>query len=317
MSTNVSVYDLENYPDNGKTVTTDQTTVVPVGAQGDERWVLSFVTSAYSDNTSTTSIQDIYVQESKAGWAKSSGLVSAPFVISSANKTLGVKIDNSSKWYYVQITVASYGGDSLADELEIQIRDIPNTNLWNSSDDSLAYKNAVVEYNNSKFYIVSGNIGEFYTGTNRSSVKVTSSGIDTFHDNIGFNLGYDSQTIASITISETTLASTYTGGTSPISISADIGATAGDAMMITNGTTTEYFTVLSGTATSLEVAMIDPHTFDAISSTYSGIGGNSVSKVQRLREQDPDQTPVSYYNTVDDITRWGIMSTTNQIDFSS
>lgn len=314
MATNVSVYDLENYPDNNKTVTVDQTTVVPVGAQGDEKWVLSFVTSAYSDNTNTTAIQDIYVQEARAGWAKSSGLVGGSFNIDSLNKTLGIKIDNGSKWYYVQISEAPYGGDSLASELEAQIRSIPDSDLWSSNDDPLAYKNAIVEYNDSKFYIVSGNVGEFYTGTNRSSVKITSSGIDTLYADMGFNLGYDSQTVAGTSINETLLASTYTGGTSPISISADIGITSGDAMMITNGTDTEYFTVLSGTAISLEVAMIDPHTFDAISNTYSGGG---VSKVQLLRAQDPDQLPVPYYDTVDSITRWGIMSTANQIDFSS
>jgi hypothetical protein len=67
MAVNVTVYDLENYPDNSKTVTVDQKTVVPLGYDGDEQWVLSFTTTAYSDNTARTAIQDIYVTEMKAG----------------------------------------------------------------------------------------------------------------------------------------------------------------------------------------------------------------------------------------------------------
>ena len=63
MARNVTVYDLDNYPDNSKTVTCDQQSIVPIGYGGDEQWVLSFVTSAYSDNTNNTAIQDIYVRE--------------------------------------------------------------------------------------------------------------------------------------------------------------------------------------------------------------------------------------------------------------
>ncbi len=316
MATNVTVYDLDNYPDNAKTVTTDQTTVVPTGAYGDEKWVLSFVTSAYSDNTNLTAIQDIYVQEIKAGWVKSSGLVSGPYVIAVSSNSLGVKIDNSSQYYYIDVATGSYGGDSLASELQGKIRDIPTTSGigWSSSDDSLAYKNSIVEYNDGKFRIVSGSVGAFYTGSSRSSVQVSASGTDTLHDDLGFNLGVDSETLAGTAANETTVSTTYVGGTSPIAISADIGATVGDAVMITNGTNTEYFTVLSGTSTSLEVAIIDPHTFDALAYTYSGSG---VSKVQLLRIQDPEQEPNSYYTTVDSAVRWGLLSVINQIDFSS
>ena len=75
MAVNVTVYDLDNYPDNSKTVTVNHSTLVPIGYEGDEQCVLSFTTTAYSDNTNTTSIQDIYVRETRAGWCKSSGLV--------------------------------------------------------------------------------------------------------------------------------------------------------------------------------------------------------------------------------------------------
>ncbi len=316
MATNVSVYDLENYPDNGKTVTTDQTTVVPTGAYGDEKWILSFSTNGYSDITNLTAIQDIYVQELKAGWAKSSGLTSIPYAVGASSRHLGVNIDNSSKIYYVAVAAASYGGDSLASALQTEIRALPTASglqAWSSSDDSLAYKNVIVEYTDGKFYIVSGNVGAFYTGATRTSVIVTASGADTLYNIMGFNLGYDSQTIAGMSTPETTVASNYTSGTSPLSISADVGATAGDAMMITDGTNTDYFTVLSGSSTSLEVAVSATHTFDGITNSYTA----STSKVQLLKEQDPDSEPKTYHSTVDSITRWGVMSVTNQLDFSA
>ena len=62
MATSVTVYDLENYPDNSKSMTLDHKAVVPVGEEGDEKWVLSFTTTAYSDNDDRTAISDLYIQ---------------------------------------------------------------------------------------------------------------------------------------------------------------------------------------------------------------------------------------------------------------
>jgi hypothetical protein len=313
MATNVSVYDLENYPDNAKTVTTDQATVVPTGALGDEKWVLTFTTSAYSDNTNLTAIQDIYVQEIKTGWAKSSGFASSPYALSASSRTLGVKIDNSSQ-YYIGVDVDSYGGDSLASEMQTAIRAIPSSNLWSSSDDQLSYKNAIVEYTDGKFYIISGNVGAFYTGTNRTSVIVSASGVDTLYADIGFEIGYDSQTIAATAIKEALVSTSYTADSSPLSIDTGTGVTVGDCLMITDGTNTDYFTALSGTSGGTVVIST------TATNNFAGIMNSYVvndSKVQILRGQDPDQEPVAYHSTADSITRWGIMSVTNQIDFSS
>ncbi|KKN58619.1 hypothetical protein LCGC14_0550380 [marine sediment metagenome] len=313
MATNVSVYDLENYPDNAKTVTADQATVVPTGALGDEKWVLTFTTSAYSDNTNLTAIQDIYVQEIKTGWAKSSGFASSPYALSVSSRTLGIKIDNSSQ-YYIDIAIDSYGGDSLASEMQTAIRAIPDSFLWSSSDDQLSYKNAIVEYTDGKFYVISGNVGAFYTGTNRTSVVVSASGVDTLYADIGFEIGYDSQTIAATAIKEALVSTSYTADSSPLSIDTGTGVTVGDCLMITDGTSTDYFTALSGTSGgTVVVSTTATNSFAGIMNSYTV----SDSKVQILREQDPDQEPVAYHSTVDSITRWGIMSVTNQIDFSS
>lgn len=316
MATNVTVYDLENYPDNSKTVTVDQSQVVPVGYEGDEQWVLSFVTSAYSDNTNTTAIQDIYVQEIRAGWAKSSGLVGTggKFTLGTSSHKLGIKMDASSQYYVNLDEGTNITGDGIAADMEVKIRAIPSSHLWSSSDDSLAYKNASVEYEGGKFKIISGSVSPYYTGANRSSVNVTASGADTCYSVLGFDLGVNSETIAGVSAAEVSLAADFSSDTSPMTIGAGTGVTVGDCLMITNGTTTDYFTALSGTTdTSVVVSTTATNKFHGVQNNY--VAGEA--KIQLLREQDPDQMPVSYYDTVDGIIRWGIKSIANQIDFSS
>lgn len=326
MAVNVSVYDLVNYPDNPKTVTVDIRTIVPLGYEGDEQWVLSFVTTAYSDNTTPTAIQDIYVQETSAGWLKSSGFVGTGgrFTIDSSTKQLGIKIDASagpsggSGYYTISLSEGeNLTGESIASDMEEKIRALPDDASWNTSDDGykLAYLAATVEYKNGKFWIISGSISSYYTGANRSSVKVYKITGDACFETLGFDLSVDSQTIAGTTIKEVLLASNYTGGNATMSVNTGLGVSEGDALAITDGTNTHYFTAISGTTeSSLKLAIQATNGFDAIPSTttYSG----SVSKVQKLTLQDPENRPVSYYTNVDDIVRWGIKSIVNQVDFS-
>jgi hypothetical protein len=313
MATNVTVRDLENYPDNFKTVTVDQSTLVPTGARGDEKWVNSFTTTAYSDNTALTAIQDIYVQEFKAGWYKSSGLVNGPFIIQSGRQWLGIKID-ANNTYYIQLDASTYGGDSLASQIEEKIRAVPTTSgTWQTGDDSLAYKNATVDYVNGKFIIVSGNVGEFYTGVNRSSVDVTASGADTLFTYLGFQLGINSEDLASNLSTQTMLATSYTVSGATLVLSSDIGFVAGDSGYITDGTNADYFTVISGSGITWTVPNVAYNGFNGIANSYTA----GEAKVMRLRFQDPDQEPTYYHSTVDSIVRWGIASLVNQIDFSS
>jgi hypothetical protein len=313
MATNVTVRDLENYPDNFKTVTVDQSTLVPVGARGDEKWVNSFTTTAYSDNTALTAIQDIYVQEFKAGWYKSSGLVSGPFIIQSGRQWLGVQIDANST-YYIQLDAGTYGGDTLASTMEEKIRAIPTiSGTWQTGDDTLAYKNAIVDYVNGKFVIVSGNVGESYTGTNKTSVTVTASGADTLFSYLSFKLGASSESLASNLPTQTLLGTTFTASGSTLVLVSDIGFAAGDSGYITDGVNTDYFTVISGSSLTWTVPTVGSNGFAGITHTYTA----GETKVMRLRLQDPDQEPTYYHNTVDSIVRWGIASLVNQIDFSS
>lgn len=310
MATNITVRDLDNYPDISKTVTVDQKTLVPTGAQGDEKWVLSFVTTAYSDNTNRTAIQGIYVQEFSTGWFKSSGLVSLGSSITiSGGAAFEVKIDGSD-WYDVTLTGDTYGPDSLADHIQDVIRAIPTTSGigWNSSNDQLSFKNAMVEYVNQKFYIISGTVSEFYTGTNKSSVDVQANGVDPLYKTLGFDLGVSSEGIATREIKESLVTTSCGPSSTAIVISTMSGLVAGDPMAIIDTSNTEYFIAASGTSTTNIVIASG-----TLSNSYTG----GEAKVQKLRIQDPDQKPVNYHSTADSVMRWGIMSVINQIDFSS
>jgi hypothetical protein len=310
MATNITVRDLDNYPDTSKTITVDQSTLVPTGSLGDEKWVLSFKTTAYSDNTALTAIQDIYVQEFSTGWIKSSGLVDlgGGVIISPTSKSFEISIDGSS-WYDVILTEDTYGPNSLADHIQTVVRAVPTASgvSWSSSDDPLAFKNAIVEYYEGKLKVVSGNVSEFYTGSNKSSVNMRVNDVDTLYKDLGFNLNVNSETIATRDIKES-LVTTSCGPTSTaIVINTMAGLAAGDPMAIIDSSHTEYFLAEAGTSTSNIVIASG-----TLTSTYSG----TEAKVQKLRLQDPDQVPVNYHSTVDSIMRWGIMSVLNQIDFS-
>ena len=314
MATNVTVYDLINYPDNGKTVTVDQKTIVPVGAEGDEKWVMSFVTTAYSDNVNRTSVQDIYVQDIKTGWAKSSGFVNSPFVVSASSKTLGIKIDASTQYYYFQMTEDTYDGEALAEEMEAKIRAIPTaTGTFSVYDDPLAYKNAMVDFRHNKFYIISGNMSSYYTGTYRSSVKVTSSGSDTLYKDLGFNLGIDSEAVAGVAVREAYLTQTVASGGQYLWVNTITGMSVGDCLAITDNVTTDYTPILAISGTRLTIPITGTNGFDGVKHVYTA----SEAKIQVVKIQDPNQVPVAYHSTVDSIIRWGIMSVSSSIDYSA
>jgi len=320
MAVNVTVYDLDNYPDNNKSITVNHSTLVPIGYEGDEQWVMSFTTTAYSDNTNTTAIQDIYVRETRAGWSKSSGLVGTGgkfTVVSGTGDSVDVKMDNSSQAYTIELEAgANLGGDVIAADMQLKIRAVPDSGSWSAGDAGyeLAYKNCIVDYTDGKFWIVSGSVGQYYTGNSRSSVRVTQDSADTLYATLGFDLGIESETLAAQAATESLVSSSYTNDTTPLAVDAGTGVQGGDVVMITDGTNTDYFTAVTGTTdTSIIVPTIANNGFTGISNNYT----LNVSKVQVLSAQDPDSIPKGYYDTVDSISRWGIMSVANQIDFSS
>jgi len=325
MATNVVVYDLQNYPDNNKTVVTDQKLVTPVGYEGDEQWVSSFTTTAYSDNTNSTAIQDIYIQEIKGGWLKSNGFVGTggKFTIGSSSKQLKIKLDNSAGatgaggYYTITLTEGdNLTGEAIAEDMEEQIRALPDDVSWIAADDAykLAYMNVTVEYRGGRFWIISGSISAYYTGAARSSVVVAQAYQDTCYWTLGFNLSVDSQTIAATNIKEVLLSANYAINSTPLSINTGTDVQTGDCLIITDDVNTDYFTAISGTTeTSIVVCTHDNNSYVGIAHSYTASG----TKVQVLREQDPEQAPVAYYDTIDAAVRFGIKSIANQIDFSS
>ena len=180
----------------------------------------------------------------------------------------------------------------------------------------LAYTNASVEYTDGKFWIISGSIGRYYTGSYRSSVKVASGSTNGCLATLGFNLPIDSQTIAGYTYPEAAVSSTYNGDATPLAIEAGTGVVEGNALCITgDGVNFEYFTALSGTTdTSIAVATSGgSEGYTAISGTYTA----NAAKVQILRPQDPNARPTSWFNSVDELIRYGVKGIVNQIDYSS
>ncbi len=321
MALNIDTQDLDNYPGTTKRVTADLESVVPVGFEGDEQYVLSFSTSAYSDNTNRTAIQDLYAMTFIAGWCKSSGFAGSngKFSITSSANQFMIRVDASTGGaggYYtvtLETSATPIGGEAIAADMEEKIRAI----ILDTADAgfSTAYENASVEFTDGRFRIVSGSIGEYYTGADRSSVRVIAASSNDCSKTLGFDLPTSSEELAGVSVKEASLVTDYTVGDTTITISTGTGVVEGDSMMITDGSYTDYFTVLSGsTTTVLTVPTMATHNFNGIINNYTTTSG---ARIQLLREQDPEGKPTAWYESVDDIIRYGIKVMINEIDYSS
>jgi len=326
MAINMNIQDLENYPGTTKNVSIDLSSIIPVGNEGDEVFVLSAQTSAYSDNVDRTSISDLYITDINTGWCKSSGLVgdSGKFTLDGAHYSLKIKMDTTvsgtdgSGYYSIDLTPNDDGtpvnGEAIADEFEIKIRAIAY-NLG-SADAGFykAYKNASVEYSGGKFWVVSGSLSKTYTGNSRSSVDIIAADVNDCSSILGFDLPTTSASVDTVSVKEALLSYDYTTNTDTLLVNTGTGATGGMAFMITDGNNTDYFTSLSGTIdSSIKVATIGANSFTGIGNSY--VAGEA--KIQRLREQDIDSRPYQWYNSVDKLVRYGVKVISNQIDYSS
>lgn len=326
MALSLNTQDLENYPGITKKVTVDLSSVIPIGFEGDEQFTLSTSTTAYSDNVTRKAIQSLYITEMKAGWCKSSGFTgsSGKFYIDDTHKSLKVKLDTTvsgidgTGYYTINLTpnddMTPVDGEVLADELEQKIRGIADVIVPADTGFTLAYKNASVEYKNSKFWVVSGSVGKYYSGSNRSSVSIIAADTNDCTERLGFNLPTTSASLANVAVKETLLNSNYVSNTSTVSVNTGTGAQSGMAYMITDGTHTDYFTALSGTTdSSIVVATTGTNGYVGISNSYNANG----AKLQLLKEQDPEGTPTSWYTSIDQLIRYGIKVMASQIDYSS
>ena len=320
MPITIDTQDLINYPGIVKRVTVDQDSIVPLSFEGDEQFLLSFTTTAYSDNVLRTKIQDYYITSFKAGWCKSSGFtgLGGKFALDSTHNSIEVKIDSTtsgiSDGYYRIILDHADGipldGSVIANDISIKIKALADT--FGSADIGYktAYMNSVVEFTNGRFWIVSGSVGKYYSGTYKTAVSVRASSTNDASELLGFNLQITSEDIDALSINEALVTTNYTVSGTTMTISQNIGAVDNDCLLITDGTNTNYFQLNSAPTGGGTVLTFDA---DRITNNYVA----NESKVQLFRIQDPDAEPMLWFSSVDKITRHGVKSIINQIDYSS
>lgn len=322
MAINVDTQNLVDYPGNVKRVTIDQESVVPQGQEGDEQFMFNFSTTAYSDITNRTQIQDYYVTSFRTGWCKSSGFAGTAFALTSGTCNLEVQIDSTTSGTdgvsgYYSITLDHNAGVPIAAEvvaadIETKIRALADTFGSEDVGFKLAYMNSSVSFTGGKLWIVSGSTGEWYSGENKSAVNVRTAATNDCSVVLGFNLSVSSEVFDSSAVKEALVLTDFAGstssGTSYITINQNVGATVDDCMVITDGTVSDYFQV-----TGITGGTIVEFDGQKVSNDYIA----DKSKVQVLREQDPDADPALWFDTIDKITKHGIKTMINQIDYSS
>ena len=305
MAVNVSVFDLDNFPNNPKTVTVDLTELIPFGNSGEDTWVFSAITTATASGGAA--IQRLYLSKTKWGWAKSSGLKSGPYDVTASQKHLRVAIDEDSS-NYVEIALDEnalpLGGDVVAQNMQDKIQDAASSGGAKAG--NLSYLNAAVRFTNGTFEIISGTASEFYQGVDRSSVWIgdgtTTTGLA---EELGLDILFTSEDFASTQIKQTSLASDYTAAAGQMTVVNGALITGGDCIAITDGTNKEF--------RGIESVSNDLVTLS------SGLG-NSYSTgalVQVMQMQDVTGEPPPLYDTIDDYIKFAISSIVNQIDFSS
>jgi hypothetical protein len=317
MAITVNTQDLQNYPGINKTVTVDLTNIVPAGYEGDEQIVLVASTSAYSNATARTTIPNMYITEAKAGWIKSSGLKGSVFTLSSSANTFRIKLDatvsgsDGAGHYTVALghsNGANLSGDAVAIDMENKIRALSYSMVTADVGFTMAYRNCSVEFNNGRFKIISGSISNSYNGDDRSSVVVTSGTSNDCYAMLGFDLPVSSETLSYTDIREALVTEPFTASGITLWIQTGTSAAIGDAMVVTDGTNLDYFIVdgVSGDA-QLTVA----------SGTIKHGYLQNKAKVQRLKIQDPENQPLSPFDSVDALARHALKNITSQIDYSA
>lgn len=304
MAVNISVFDLQNYPNNPKTVTVDLSELVAFGNGGEDTWVLSAVTTATASGSAA--IQRLYISQNRVGWVKSSGLKAGPYSVIVSQKHLKVAIDEDISGA-VEITLdentVAIGGNAVAKNIQSKIS---NTALTGGAKaGNLAYLNATVRFVNGAFEILSGTVSDVYTGVTRSSVDIADGATTTgLAAELGFDITFSSESLAAAPPKLTSLASPYTTGTALVVDTSGL-VVSGDCIAITDGTNTEFRGIESGFGINVTLS-------SGLANTYA-----TGSLVQIVTVQDPAGNPVSGYETVDDLVKFSIASIVNQIDFSS
>lgn len=318
MAITVNTQDLQNYPGINKTVTIDLTNIVPSGYEGDEQIVLVASTSAYADITNRVTIPSFYITEAKSGWLKSSGLKGAQFPLTASGNAMRIKLDatvsgsDGSGWYTIVLDHSNgvnISADVIAADMENKIRALADNLNTADIGFTMAYANCSVEFANSRFKIQSGSVGEFYTGSDRSSVAVVSGTSNDCSVLLGFDLPVSSESIANVYIREALVTSNYTAGATSLWIQTGTSVTSGTAMAITSDMVNYEYFMVEGVTGDAQLTISS----SALKNNYTAYK----AKVQILRVQDPENRPLSPFESIDDIARHAIKHITSQIDYSA
>jgi hypothetical protein len=180
------------YPNNSKTITVDIVSRIPMGAGGDEKYIIWVYPGAgvYTNNTTRVQPDPIFLYDIKRGWALSSS-VSSPLTISTG--TLDVAIDEADEGAVtVTLTTGTYAGSAIAAQIQTQINNTASgSGVKVGATNQLSYLNAQVKYEDSKFLFMSGSIKSSYNELtnydNTSSIKIVGG---TLKSALGFDTGY-------------------------------------------------------------------------------------------------------------------------------
>jgi hypothetical protein len=306
------IRDIVNFPGISKTETLDIANLIVSGSDGDEKICMSAATTAYSDYSLRTAIQNTYANYTKQGFSKSSGFVSGPYTITAmSNDNLIVEIDGIESSITLTPGVGLTGSAIAAD---IENKLIACAEDGGAQEGNLSFLAANCSYTDSLFKITSGSLSDQYTGANKSSVSVVATG--TVNVTLGYDLPIESEALAGRTIKETYLSSGFTTGSGTLYLADVTQMEALRAYMITDGTNTDYFIALTVSSGSNQITIpyAGVNGFDAITHSYSAGTG---SKVQQLTFNDPDPEPKSPLEDVDAVARHLIYTIQRQIDFSA
>jgi len=314
VAVNVTVRDIVNFPGGtAKTVTVDIVQVVPAGGspEGDEIWITSTTTVATASGA--LAIEDIFKNEMKRGFIRSSGLIPGNIFNIPANAKMVVAIDELiGAGVEIELTEGNnILGTDVAQDIESQLQAEAVIGGGGAKIGNLSWLNAQVRFVDNRFQIESGNVSDTFTGTGRSSVLLGAPNI-IFVDiraALGFDIVTASIDLATRQIVETDLTVDYSTGDT-LTVRSTAGLTDGDAFEILDATNSDIGLV-SGTESS------SVFRFTAVSGAGLGIAnvystGAMVRKLHTVDQSDP----VSATTTIDQLYRSSIDSTVNQIDFS-
>ena len=318
MAINVTVRDIVNFPGGtAKTITLDIAQIVPNGGspEGDEIWVTSSTTTATASGGG--SIQSIFKNQMKRGFLRGvppgTALLDIPALARfkvAIDALLGTGVD-------IELTEGTnLLSSDVAQDIENQIREEAEIGGGGGKVGNLSYLNAQVRFFNGVFSIESGTVTDTFTGPGRSSVIIGApdTGVDV-RETLGLHLTVSSELLAARQLAETALASDYSVG-DIVEVISTAGFNAGESFQIRDVDNDQLVMISgAGVGDGLTASQIR---FVTVSGQSTGFA-NAYSTGAQIRKFHPIDRPdpVSAVSTVDQLYRFQIDSTVNQIDFGA